>query len=128
MAHGATVLPTFEPDQVTHILACDGGVTLEHLLRRTGFKSLDAIPEHVPVLRWSWVEESWKKHVLAPVHEHPAFKTRITYPPDYVPPPTEEKPAASSSTPLPPRTDVKPTKQRHADPEDSDDSSYERTS
>ncbi|CCM04091.1 uncharacterized protein FIBRA_06250 [Fibroporia radiculosa] len=50
--HGGTLVPVFDPAEVTHI------VTDAHeksLLRVLGLRKLGDIPEHIPTVKWSWV-------------------------------------------------------------------------
>ena len=128
MAHGATVLSTFEPNNITHIVTCDRSVKIDQLLRIIGVETIDDIPTHIPVLRWDWVEESSKKRVLAPIQEFPAFKNRVTYPPDYVPPQAIETAPVASSSSRPRTTRPANTKERRPDPEDTSDSGDEKIS
>lgn len=92
-----------------------------------GLETLHDIPERVPILRWNWVEESWRQRVLMPVHEYPAFKSRITYPPDYIPPLVKEN-LEEKVPPYPVNAQPSSSKRYQADPEDSNDSGDENMS
>ncbi|KAI0087506.1 hypothetical protein BDY19DRAFT_234289 [Irpex rosettiformis] len=107
-AHGAEVVPTFDQERVTHIVVQEGVKETGQLLFRMKLESIDDIPEHIPILRWGWVDASWKKQAPQPIHEYPAFKTRVTFAPGYTPPspppdvepppqPSNEATASSSS-------------------------------
>ncbi|KAI0920717.1 hypothetical protein AcV5_010391 [Taiwanofungus camphoratus] len=50
--HGGTLIPEYDPAQVTHVVT-DASKRL--LLRALGLKSLDMIPNHIPTVKWSWV-------------------------------------------------------------------------
>ncbi|KAI0040057.1 hypothetical protein FA95DRAFT_1550156 [Auriscalpium vulgare] len=52
---GGTVCSTFDPAEVTHIVTdADARVTL----RALGLKRLSDIPEHIPTVKWSWVNSA----------------------------------------------------------------------
>ena len=125
-AYGATLLPTFDPERVTHIIVQESVKEPGQLLTRLNVKSIDDIPKHVPVLLWEWVDVSWKKRAAQRVHEYPAFKTRITKPSDYAPlspPPDADDlpgPSRKAST-----SRAQPEPVNHSDQEDSNDSGDE---
>ena len=125
-AYGATLLPTFDPERVTHIIVQESVKEPGQLLTRLNVKSIDDIPKHVPVLRWEWVDVSWKKRAAQPVHEYPAFKTRITKSSDYAPlsppPDTDDLPGPSRKAST---SRAQPEPVNHSDQEDSNDSGDE---
>ena len=126
-AHGATLVPGFDKERVTHIIVQEGVKELRQLLARAKVKDVEEIPERIPILRWEWVDESWKKRAFQPIHQFPAFKTRITFPPDYVPPTS----SADAERPLPPSRQAstsraRSTSARKSDPEDSNGSGDEK--
>ncbi|KAI0309625.1 hypothetical protein OF83DRAFT_1157963, partial [Amylostereum chailletii] len=50
-AGGGTVVPEFDPAEVTHIISATNERLTLHAL---GLEKLDDIPEHIPVLNWDW--------------------------------------------------------------------------
>lgn len=112
---------------MTHIVVQDDVKEPRELLSRAKLDTIDDVPERIPILRWAWAEESQKKRSLQPIHQFPAFKTRITFPPGYVPPspPPDSEPRtqpsrkASTARTLPKQT-------RQSDSEDSNDSGDEK--
>lgn len=88
--------------------------------------SLDEVPERIPILRWEWVEHSCREGKLVPINQYPAFKTRITYPSDYVSPSNEPQDVRTTSETA--AKDAIETRIQHKrDPEDSNDSDDEQT-
>ncbi|THH33346.1 hypothetical protein EUX98_g800 [Antrodiella citrinella] len=75
---GATLLPTFQPDQATHIV-CDHIVTKGSLLAAINLKSLADIPDHIPTLKWDWIRTRDGKGRMARLHDHAAFPDRIHF-------------------------------------------------
>ncbi|KAI5121470.1 hypothetical protein M0805_003927 [Coniferiporia weirii] len=70
---GAVVVPTYDPDKVTHIVTdARKGTTLEAL----HLKSLDEIPIHIPTVTWEWIT-SGNKGSLDIEFLHAAFPSRI---------------------------------------------------
>ncbi|KAL5498395.1 hypothetical protein ACEPAH_2537 [Sanghuangporus vaninii] len=68
---GATVVPSYDPETVTHIVTeASAAVTLKAL----GLKSLDEIPMYIPTLTWNWVTE---RRQSAPEFWFAAFPSRI---------------------------------------------------
>ncbi|ESK89489.1 dna polymerase lambda [Moniliophthora roreri MCA 2997] len=55
---GGTLVPIFDPDVVTHIVV-DPNLKSKpaSLLKALGMKSLDNIPDHIPTLLFSWVND-----------------------------------------------------------------------
>ncbi|EJD04833.1 Nucleotidyltransferase [Fomitiporia mediterranea MF3/22] len=51
---GATVVPTYDPNVITHIVT-EGNARVT--LKALGLKSLGQIPLHIPTLTWKWVSE-----------------------------------------------------------------------
>ncbi|EGO20223.1 hypothetical protein SERLADRAFT_477608, partial [Serpula lacrymans var. lacrymans S7.9] len=50
--HGGTLLPLYNPEEVTHIVT---DANTRPTLRALGLKSLTGIPDHIPTVKWSWV-------------------------------------------------------------------------
>ncbi|TCD65161.1 stretch-activated cation channel mid1 [Steccherinum ochraceum] len=72
---GATLLPTYDPELVTHIITtASARTTLEQL----GLKSLREIPVHIPTLGWSWVIARYKGGIVR-THDHAVFPDRIHF-------------------------------------------------
>ncbi|KAK7684455.1 hypothetical protein QCA50_012402 [Cerrena zonata] len=93
---GATLVPEYNPDIVTHIVIDDNIVSLHHLLENISVKRLSKVPGHIPILKWPWATtDNTKKHFRI----HAAFATRrnsvdaIDYDPDINPivPPAPKK-------------------------------------
>lgn len=52
MKHGGHLIPTYDPDIVTHIVT---DVPRTPTLRALGYKRLKEIPDHIPTVKWSWI-------------------------------------------------------------------------
>lgn len=52
--HGATLVAKYHPDEVTHIVT-DDVLSINGTLKRLGVKSLKEVPDHIPIIRWSWI-------------------------------------------------------------------------
>lgn len=52
--HGATLVARYHPDEVTHILI-DDGLSVRGTLKRLGVKKLEDVPDHIPIMTWTWV-------------------------------------------------------------------------
>jgi len=74
--HGATLLPVYDPDQVTHIIT---NAAIGTFKRGLGIKSLDEIPAHIPVLKWTWVVSGCGGRRMARYHDHASYPERITF-------------------------------------------------
>ncbi|KAJ6578743.1 DNA polymerase lambda [Mycena vulgaris] len=72
--HGGSLFPVFDGALVTHIISdASEGPTL----RALGLKSIKDIPDHIPVLKWSWVVAGMDGSDPGPLFEHAAFSNRI---------------------------------------------------
>ncbi|PCH43258.1 hypothetical protein WOLCODRAFT_132716 [Wolfiporia cocos MD-104 SS10] len=90
MKHGGTLVPVYDPAQMTHIVT-DASAPV--LLRALGLRSLEEIPKHIPTVTWDWVlsvrrpSESGKETAANAEHGenaqtdyeimHAAYKQRI---------------------------------------------------
>ncbi|THH03700.1 hypothetical protein EW145_g6078 [Phellinidium pouzarii] len=70
---GATVVPTYDPNIVTHIVTSADKKTTSKAL---GLKSIEDIPMHIPTVTWEWVL-SGNKGALDYEFMHAAFPSRI---------------------------------------------------
>ncbi|KZT68564.1 hypothetical protein DAEQUDRAFT_745631 [Daedalea quercina L-15889] len=52
--HGGTVVPTYDPAVITHIVTTDNPPKYP-FLRLCSLRSLKEIPDHIPTVKWSWV-------------------------------------------------------------------------
>ncbi|OCH87702.1 hypothetical protein OBBRIDRAFT_837179 [Obba rivulosa] len=50
--HGGTLIPSYDPTQITHIVT---DAAKRPFLRTLGLRSLNEIPEDIPVVKWSWI-------------------------------------------------------------------------
>ncbi|GBE86849.1 hypothetical protein SCP_1000910 [Sparassis crispa] len=50
--HGGTLVATYDPDEVTHIVT---DISKEILLKALGLRSLDQIPSHIHTVKWRWI-------------------------------------------------------------------------
>ncbi|EMD34974.1 hypothetical protein CERSUDRAFT_157745 [Gelatoporia subvermispora B] len=50
--HGGTLVPSYDPAQITHIVT-DGAK--RPLLRSLGLRTLEDIPGHIHIVKWSWI-------------------------------------------------------------------------
>lgn len=50
--HGGTLIPTYDPTTVTHIVT---DAPRPATLRALGYKRLSEIPDHIPTVKWDWV-------------------------------------------------------------------------
>jgi hypothetical protein len=57
VSYGAEVLPTFDPKEATHLVHCPHSSKIT-FLRQAKLKSLDDVPQRIPILIWDWVVRS----------------------------------------------------------------------
>jgi hypothetical protein len=122
VARGVVVVPIFDPERVTHVVVNDGVTRERQFLSRAGLQSINEVPEHIPILRWEWIEQSERKRALQPTHQFSAFDSRITYPQDYFPVPPEPPKLSVSKSAVQPERNTGPIPKRRAVHSDSEDS------
>ena len=67
MRHGGTLVPTFDPEVVTHIVTDSSS---NRLLEDLGLRRLSDIPERIPTVTWGWVDSGNKaKRIKRPQEE-----------------------------------------------------------
>ncbi|KAJ3850719.1 DNA polymerase lambda [Lentinula lateritia] len=54
LRHGGSVVPRYQPDQITHIIV-DKTLGQNSFLKATGLQKLTDVPDHIPILTWQWV-------------------------------------------------------------------------
>ncbi|KAI0726960.1 hypothetical protein C8Q72DRAFT_925894 [Fomitopsis betulina] len=57
--HGGVLVPVYDPAVVTHIVTTNRRTSSELLAQRLGIRSLDDIPDHIPTVTWSYINELW---------------------------------------------------------------------
>ncbi|KAI0263272.1 hypothetical protein BC834DRAFT_326260 [Gloeopeniophorella convolvens] len=78
--HGGRLLPKFDPTVATHIVT-DTSETLT--LSALGLKNLSEIPEHIPIVKWTWVNSNQPikgekdKQKMEQEFLHSAFRSRV---------------------------------------------------
>lgn len=79
MSYGATVLPSFDVEMVTHIVH-DVRADVRTFLKMTGLKNLDWVPDQVPIVSWNWVVECQKAKRTVSYMDYTSWRDA---PPDY---------------------------------------------
>ncbi|KAF5344964.1 hypothetical protein D9757_014585 [Collybiopsis confluens] len=54
LKHGGQIAPKYDPTTITHIVL-ESGLPKANLLEAAHVKTLERIPEHIPLLAWKWV-------------------------------------------------------------------------
>ncbi|KAF8339275.1 DNA polymerase lambda [Amanita rubescens] len=76
--YGGNLIPKFDPTVVTHIVT---DAQVHPTIRALGLKTLDDIPDHIPTVKWGWIDVSAAQGTseikLDEVWLHAAFSKRI---------------------------------------------------
>lgn len=55
------LVPVYDPAVVTHIVTTDRRTSPVLLCERLGLRSLKDIPDHIPTVKWSYINKLWLK-------------------------------------------------------------------
>ncbi|KAJ6625958.1 hypothetical protein B0H10DRAFT_1781966 [Mycena sp. CBHHK59/15] len=72
--HGGNLIPVYDNSVVTHIVS---EASLGALLRVLNLKKLSEIPDHIPVVKWTWVVTGFAYDKMGPAWDHAAYAERI---------------------------------------------------
>ena len=54
-------MPVYDPDVVTHIVTSNRSVSPAILAEYMGLNSIDEVPDHIPTVKWSYINKLWQK-------------------------------------------------------------------